>query len=154
MPNLLWSACVVAVVSAYLVCASPTAMSAQDEEPNTVEVVIRNSSFVYQARIPRPPRATPPRPRRRRAGRTGPSSGFPPASSAPSTTAHPRGFGELTTAGPENASEFRGSRGVYVAPTDRKTISPFIAGCRSQRNVIFTGRVGVNRIRTSWPGSR
>ena len=51
MPNLLWSACVVAVVSASLVCASPTAISAQDEERGTIEVVIRNSTFVYQARI-------------------------------------------------------------------------------------------------------
>jgi len=51
MPNLFQVAGVVAVVIASLVCASPTAMSAQDEERGTIEVVIRNSSFVYQARI-------------------------------------------------------------------------------------------------------
>ena len=46
MPNLFRVACLVAVV-----CASPTAISAQDEERGTLDVVIRNSSFVYQARI-------------------------------------------------------------------------------------------------------
>jgi len=51
MPSLLWSVCVVAVVSASLVCAAPVAAPAQDEERGTIEVVIRNSSFVYQARI-------------------------------------------------------------------------------------------------------
>lgn len=44
-------ACVIAVMSAFLMCASPVAVSAQDEERGTIEVVIRNSTFVYQARI-------------------------------------------------------------------------------------------------------
>jgi hypothetical protein len=51
MPNLFRGACVVAVVIASIVCASPTAILAQDEERGTIEVVIRNSTFVYQARI-------------------------------------------------------------------------------------------------------
>jgi hypothetical protein len=51
MPNLFRVACVIAVVIASLVCASPTAILAQDEERGAVEVVIRNSTFVYQARI-------------------------------------------------------------------------------------------------------